>query len=330
MIVIDGLKTVSSLFAAARAVHMTSCAVLASVFVFERIVARQYGAVPKRGWVISIALLLLMLSGVGWLATVTIDMTGLPPAEALVRDNIQRVLGTEFGHLWTLRACVLGATILAWIVISAVWPHRKSDAWLVGSILLLGSLAWAGHGRFGDRPNTHLVADVMHLLIIAIWPVGLIPLWLTLGKKIDVASLATIVNRFSRLALLSVVILIGSGWINSWMLVAEWHGLFDNPYGQVLIVKAALLLAMILLGAINLLYIRPRITRTANAAKLLRVSVAVETIAAAIILAAVGYLGLLPPPADPSTIPCCPVVEACPAASAPDNRWCDFPGTADA
>jgi putative copper export protein len=327
VIVIEALKTVSSQFAAARAVHMTSCAALASVFVFERLITRRCGAVPKRGFVILMSLVMFLVSGIGWLAAATIDMTGLPASEALSRENLHLVLSTtDFGHLWIFRFAVFGAAIVAWIVLRMIRKQRQPTAWLVVSIILLGSLAWAGHGRFGTNPTTHLVADVMHLLIIAIWPAGLLPLWLMLSKNINVDLLVAIVNRFSKLALISVAILIGSGWVNSWMLIAEWHALFDTAYGQVLLIKLGLLLTTVLLGAANLLYVRPRIAQTENAIRVLRWNVAIETAAAAGIMLAVGYLGLLPPPADPSTIPCCPVVAAWPAACAPGNPLCGFPG----
>ena len=241
---IEALKTVSSEFAAARAVHMTSCAVLASVFVFERVIARRCGAVPKRGFVILISLVMFVISGIGWLAAATIDMTGLPASEALSRENLDLVLSTtDFGHLWIFRFAVFGAAIVAWILLRMIRKQRQQAACFG---LLPASFCWAvwrgrGTADSGTKPTTHLIADAMHLLIIAIWPGGLLPLWLTLSKNIDVDSLVAIVNRFSKLALLSVAILIGSGWINSWMLVAEWHGLFDTPYGQVLLIKLGLL-----------------------------------------------------------------------------------------
>jgi putative copper export protein len=293
--VLDALDNVSSFFAAARAMHMTACAALASVFVFERLVAGRSMQIPSRRWIVGLALVAIAVSGAAWFAGVTIDMTGLPFREALTAENLRGILGTEFGKLWIGRGVVLLiATIVCMIRRSAVAQMLG----LLTSLTLLGSIAWAGHGRFGLEPNTHLVADVGHLLIIAIWPGGLLPLWMMLGSKIDVDSMTAIVNRFSKLALLSVAVLIGTGWINSWMLIASWHGLFDSAYGQTLLIKLLLLAAILLLGAANLLYLRPRIAQTQNAILFLRWTVAVESVLALCMMLVVGYLGMLQPAAD--------------------------------
>jgi len=296
---LEAFSDVSSFTAVARAAHMTSCAALASVFVFERVIVRRCGAVPRRAWVIWLSLVTLVISGAAWLAAVTIDMTGLPISEALTRENLRLVLTQcDFGKLWLIRICVVVLTTIAWFILRALRRGNKADALLAGSIALLGSLAWAGHGSFGSKPNLHLTADTIHLLIIALWPGGLLPLWLVLVNGMEINRLTAIVNRFSNFALLAVAILVGSGWINTWMIIASWRGLIDTPYGQTLLVKLALLLGMLLLGAANLLYLRPRITTKESAMRRLRWNVAIETALLLGLMLVVGYLGLLPPPAE--------------------------------
>ena len=299
MRLLEAFSDVSSFTAVARAAHMTSCAALASVFVFERVIVRRCGAVPRRAWVIWLSLVTLVISGAAWLAAVTIDMTGLPISEALTRENLRLVLTQcDFGKLWLIRICVVVLTTIAWFILRALRRGNKADALLAGSIALLGSLAWAGHGSFGSKPNLHLTADTIHLLIIALWPGGLLPLWLVLVNGMEINRLTAIVNRFSNFALLAVAILVGSGWINTWMIIASWRGLIDTPYGQTLLVKLALLLGMLLLGAANLLYLRPRITTKESAMRRLRWNVAIETALLLGLMLVVGYLGLLPPPAE--------------------------------
>ena len=297
--VLQALESVSSFLAVARAVHMTSCAALASVFVFERAVARRCGAIPKRGLIIRTAILLIVISGIAWFAAVTIEMTGLPASEALSRENLLNVLGnTDFGSLWQKRAGIAIGMPIAWLLLRLVRRKPNGIAMLFGSVALLGSLAWAGHGSYGQRPTTHLIADVIHLIVLAIWPAGLLPLWMILRSEIDIARFTFIVNRFSNLALLSVTALIATGWINSWMLIGSWRGLIDTAYGQTLLVKLILLLGMVLLGAANLIYLRPRIATTRNALRLLRINVALEAVLTLGILLVVGYLGILPPSVD--------------------------------
>src|SRR5665213_4467809 len=163
--VLQSLKDVSSFFAVARAAHMISCAALASVFVFERLIARRCGAVPRRGWIILISLAAIILSGIAWLAAAVIDMTGFPAQEALTTGNFKLVLTmTHFGHVWRIRFGIMLATAIGWQILHRFRRSSQATVMLIGTLALLGSLAWSGHGV--DGPPVHLVADVAHLLII--------------------------------------------------------------------------------------------------------------------------------------------------------------------
>ena len=69
----------------------------------------------------------------------------------------------------------------------AVSPEKLTVTWLFVKLELpraplavaaavVGGIAWSGHGATGPAPLWHRAADVLHLLIGAVWPTGLLPL----------------------------------------------------------------------------------------------------------------------------------------------------------
>ena len=62
---------------------------------------------------------------------------------------------------------------------------------------------------------------------------------------------ARAVPRFSALAVVSIATLLIAGVINGFLEVGSWRGLWETTYGQLLLVKAALVLPVLALGAFN-------------------------------------------------------------------------------
>ena len=148
----------------------------------------------------------------------------------------------------------------------------------VFSGVLLGSLAWAGHGQ--ESSPWHLSADVLHLLVAGLWPSGLLPLALVLKKLRPSTALAqgqilaTLVRRFSALSLASVSLLTLTGLANSWYLVGSFSNLTQPAYGRWLMTKLILFGVIITFGAINLLRLKPRIENEALSPQRTEASVA--------------------------------------------------------
>jgi len=116
-------------------------------------------------------------------------------------------------------------------------------------------------------------------------------------------TIALLTRRFSAIALACVVALALTGIVNSWALLGPITNFVRTGYGKLLLFKIALFLVMVSLGAINLLYLKPRLWRDGGAggsrvARALQVNVAIELLLGAIIIAVVGMLGLLPPGAE--------------------------------
>jgi putative copper resistance protein D len=190
------------------------------------------------------------------------------------------------------------------------WRNRLTWLELAGSALLLGSLAWCGHGIEGQPAYGHLTADVLHLLAAGVWPAGLLPMVLRLrelrhGHEPDrTTGQAALVRRFSAVSLIAVGVLAVSGFVNSRFLVGSWQNLVDRPYGQWLLVKIGLFAVAVAIGAINLLWLKPKLCAAqtptfekVRAAMALRRNVWVELGLGTLIVMVVAILGLLLPAA---------------------------------
>lgn len=278
------------------------------------------------GWSLALA----MISGAGWFALNAISMSGLSPREALQPDVLRVVLtDTHFGKLWEIRALLWIGALIA-IVVSRFAPRhsrltppllaatalgekprsfRGNLPLLLATAALAGSLAWAGHGMDGNAPKVHMIADVFHILVGGLWPAGLLPFGLLLSqlRRADRSwkwhAIASATRRFSMTSLISVVLLAGTGLINSLFLIGSPSDVVTTPYGKTLAAKVTVFLAMVALGALNLLRWKPRLSptgddRTAHATARLRLNVALELALGAIVLLLVGLLGILPPAID--------------------------------
>ena len=217
---------------------------------------------------------------------------------------------TEWGRLWAWRmalaagfAAVLGA---AW---AAERRHSESEQppWAALAALALAAgvmwtLSLASHGAAtaGIRGQA-LFADFLHLTAAAFWVGGLFHLALNLplffqhlSSEQRRVALAALVPRFSLVAMLSVGAILVSGVFSAWAQVTVAAAL-ATPYGLTLLAKLALVLPLLLIGAINLVWVRPRLARVDESARWLRRLVLGEAALAVLVLAAVGLLTSLEP-----------------------------------
>jgi putative copper resistance protein D len=309
-------------FVLTRAVHFGACLLFFGVFVFDRFVAASiFGGdqTPAAAYWQSrirhfelVLLPAILISGFFWFVLAAKTMSDLPFNQAVQPAILKAVWSqTGFGTVWQWRLWLwLTATSIA----TAAWlakpssPLRGRLGWieLLFGGLLLGGLAWAGHGQ-EDSP-WHLLADVLHLLVAGFWPTGLLPLFLLLQKFQRssavgrVHSIAGLVRRFSFLSLASVALLVLTGWVNTWYLVGSFSNLLRQPYGQFLLVKITLFMIAVAIGAVNLLRLKLRPAAAESSPSTPHISavqllfnVQLELAISTVIVIIVAILGILPP-----------------------------------
>jgi copper transport protein len=166
--------------------------------------------------------------------------------------------------------------------------------------LLLPALA--GHAGQKSPRGLSLPLDAAHLAAAGIWLgglIGLVVLWLSVGRERRGAALAVVVPRFSAVAFCSVLLLIGTGIGQAFLELPTFATLWQTSYGQALLWKIGLLSAALLLAGVNLARTKPRLqARDASAPLLLRRLVQGEILFVVSALFAAAVLTSLAPPSS--------------------------------
>jgi copper transport protein len=168
------------------------------------------------------------------------------------------------------------------------------------AVLLVPGLS--GHAAQTSPRGLSLLFDWTHLAAGSIWIgglAGMLVFWRTLPAGTRVPGLAVAVPRFSNVALGSVLVLIASGTGASLEHLPTIGSLWQTSYGQAILVKIGLLTLTIPIAAVNLLRVKPGLSRAdvaETAARLLRRLVGLEVALVAGIVLAAAVLSSLPPP----------------------------------
>jgi mono/diheme cytochrome c family protein/uncharacterized membrane protein len=146
-----------------------------------------------------------------------------------------------------------------------------------------------------------LFNDYLHLMAVCLWVGGLfqmalvLPLVLSSLPSDDRRSLLNVlIPRFSVVAGLSVAVLTVTGLYSAWAQVTVFPAMLA-PYGIALAVKIGVVAPLLLLGAANLIWVRPRLRGDSSGTRWLRRFVAAEAVVAVLVLLATGVLTSLEP-----------------------------------
>ncbi|MFJ8446705.1 copper resistance CopC/CopD family protein [[Kitasatospora] papulosa] len=211
--------------------------------------ARPLQRLVVRGWVTLTAATLAMLllrnpyTGSGELA------------DAFDLDGLQSALDTKPGAALVSRLLLLGASALFIAVLFGAYAKREDEkekkdltfGLATGGVVIAagiaGTWALAEHASTGIQPGIAMPVDMLHLLAVAGWLGGLAALLVALHRTPDVTNGA--VRRFSRVAFGSVLVLTATGLYQSWRQVGSWSALTGTRYGQLLLVKVALVAVLV-------------------------------------------------------------------------------------
>lgn len=223
---------------------------------------------------------------------------------------------SAFGRGWLDLELVFGLFVGAAAV--AIWldrPERRQRS-LAGLIALIGALGAAaacllvpgtvGHAGQTSPRGLSLAFDWFHLAGGALWVgglIGLVVLAASLPAARRVPGLAVCVPRFSNVAFVSVLVLIGAGTGSAVQHMPTLASFWQTSYGKALLVKIGLLAAALLLASVNLLRNVPRLRAVGRrpelgppAASLLRRLIGGESLLVAGAVLGAAVLSSLPPP----------------------------------
>ncbi|MET3451846.1 cytochrome c oxidase assembly protein [Curtobacterium sp. 1544] len=154
--------------------------------------------------------------------------------------------GTDLGLAWLVTVLVAAAvTVLCFAVRSRGMVALTAGVSMIGLI----PLAQQGHAAGTASHDAAVTALGLHLVGAALWVGGLVMLVL-LRPVIDADRLALVVGRYSSIALGCFVLVAVSGVASAQIRVGALSNLF-TPYGVLVLVKIAAIVAMGVLGAVQ-------------------------------------------------------------------------------
>ncbi len=162
--------------------------------------------------------------------------------------------------------------------------------------------------RSASQPEWVLpvLADWIHFTFAAVWLGGvayfaivLVPI--VLRQRQLLSDLGATIERFSPLAVMSVLVIGLTGIMQSASFVGSLAALFNTDYGRALLVKTGLFVVLISFGAFHQFVIGPQLRAwraqaqsSYEAARRFRVSITAETAVSALTLAAAAAMTVLP------------------------------------
>jgi len=261
---------------------------------------------------------LLLVSSVAQLLVQAGNARDVSPLAALFGPAFSFAAGTEWGNNWLLRvvfvcgiAVALAATGRLPFVMRSPTTSKAASADREGlgrlAVLLLGAGVLMTISRTSHAAATAgisgpaIATDYIHLVASALWVGGLFHFALAAHAILrDMqgqnrrAAVSAMMPRFSAIAVLATGTLIITGLYSAWAQVTVIPAL-QAPYGLTLVAKVALVAGMLALGALNLLWVRPRLKRDDGAPGLLRRAVMAEAAIGVVVLISVGFLTSLEP-----------------------------------
>jgi len=197
--------------------------------------------------------------------------------------------------------------LLALVLLAGAWRLRRAAparpagarALVIAAVAALMLLApWTSHAaaRVSGRLPL-LTLDAVHQVAAWIWIGGLAQLVVVAARGRAETWPAPLLQRFSTQALVSVIALVLAGGALSLRYIDGPRALLGTAYGVMLLTKAALLGALLVLGALNFFVVR-RLARGGGQPLRLRRFVEVELGLGLTVFGAAASLTSLPPAVD--------------------------------
>lgn len=145
----------------------------------------------------------------------------------------------------------------------------------------LVSRAWAGHA---SATSSGVIIVAVHVMAAGLWCGGLAALAMTVRHRDEWALM---LPGYSRMALVSVLVLSASGAIGAVLVLPSWSAQWTTGYGRVLSVKLALTVLLVVIGWRQRRSWLPAVRMTSAALSHRRAAIEIAVMAVALVSAAV-------------------------------------------
>ena len=213
---------------------------------------------------------------------------------------------SSWGHGWMIGAA--GVVIAA---IGFAWARRALVGWGVasaGAVAIASGAALTGHAAATHPVALSVLDDLLHVLAVSAWLGTLLVAAIVAlpalrrarsreqqGDSIG-APLATLARAFHPVALTCASVAVLTGLLSAWLRLPGLSSLWGTMYGQALVLKVALVIVVVAVGAYNWRRMLPALGNDGSATRFRR-SALVELTFAGLVLAVTAILVALPTPA---------------------------------
>jgi len=216
----------------------------------------------------------------------------------------QVLFETRLGLLWLVRLILVMAAL--WLAEDET-STLKTWGGLIVSLGLLLSVTLTSHAATEVHPLLPILGDWLHLVGMGFWLGGVAYLavalhWLRTKEGVFSTKMTSLLaSRFSVNAQVFVGLIGVTGFYSAYLRIGSWSALFSSLYGHALLFKQVFVGGLLLIAAMNLLIITPRLKRgrieqiadTTVVARFAR-NVIGEVILAILLLGSVSYLSYVP------------------------------------
>ncbi len=163
-------------------------------------------------------------------------------------------LSTQHGRVTFVRLGI--ALLLIPLAFVTKWRQFSKVLFSLAALGFLATFSILSHATVMDG-TLPFFADLIHFACASLW-LGAV-LFSVLNKVWNQAHFETIMQRVSNIALVSVVLLIGTGIYTSLVHIKTFALLFATEYGRVLIIKVSVFAFILVLAAFNRWYFMPQL-----------------------------------------------------------------------
>lgn len=192
---------------------------------------------------------------------VTLAGAGVGLAQARAAGaSIGDAFDTAIGRAAVLRAGLgLGAVLMIALPIGSL-RRRLAFGAALGAGAILAHVS-SGHASASEPPWPQVASQWAHVTAAALWVGGLATLVVAI-RGAPAEPKATAIRRFSRMAGYALAVVALTGVFRALDEVGGWSALWSTGYGQVVALKAGLLLVLAGFGALNRFGMVPRARRS--------------------------------------------------------------------
>ena len=262
-VVADGNGTdpvVGAVFALARLLSYAGLALIGALL----FVCACWPAGRTDGWALGTVWLGLLLAATGAVASLFLQgpyAAGAGIGDVLSGSLLSATLDTPFGPLLLRLAVLAVLAVMARQILrdqrgrQETARFRDDNIAILCGLVLVGTVAGAGHAAAGPQTTVALLVDMVHVAAMSAWLGGVVVLAGWLGSAGSADRSPQVLVRFSRLATVGLV-LAASGLYQAWRGVGTVPALWATTYGRLLCLKIAAVLIVLTVASRSRRFVR--------------------------------------------------------------------------